>query len=130
MKEKVITVIRFLLGLMMVNAGFNKFFHYMPMPEMTQVAMDLMGAFGASGFMLPLIAITEIIAGVLLLSKRSTALGAVLMMPITVNIFLFHAFLDTAGMGMGIVLLLINIAILVSEKKRLFPMCGCDADCC
>jgi len=130
MKEKLITVIRFLLGLMMVNAGLNKFFHYIPMSEMSQSAMDLMGAFGASEYMLPLIAITEIVAGVLLLTKRYVAVGAVLMMPITVNIFLFHMFLDTAGMGMGVVLLLINIAILVSEKKRLYPMCDCDANCC
>jgi putative oxidoreductase len=129
MKEKVITGIRFLLGLMMVNAGLNKFLHYMPMPEMTEQAMELMGAFGASGYMFPLIAITEIVAGILLLTKKYNALGAVLMMPITVNIFLFHAFLDTAGMGMGIVLLAINIVILVSERKRLFPMCGCYANC-
>jgi len=130
MKEKVIIVIRFLLGLMMVNAGLNKFFHYIPMSEMSQSAMDLMDAFGASEYMFPLIAITEIVAGVLLLTKRYTAVGAVLMIPITVNIFLFHMFLDTAGMGMGIVLLLINIAILVSENKRLYPLCGCDANCC
>ena len=130
MKEKVITVIRFLLGLMMVNAGLNTFLHYMPLPEMTEQANDLMTAFGVSGYMFPLIAITEIIAGILLLSKKTTALGAVLMMPITINIFLIHAFLDPAGMGMGIVLLLINIVILVSEKKRLYPMCGCDANCC
>ena len=130
MKEKAITVIRFLLGLMMVNAGLNKFLHYMPMPEMTEQAMELMGAFGASGYMFPLIAITEIIAGILLLNKKTTGLGAVLMMPVTVNIFLFHAFLDIAGMVMGIVLLLTNIVILVSEKKRLYPMCGCDANCC
>ena len=122
MKEKVITGIRFLLGLIMVNSGLNKFLHYMPMPEMTEQAMELMGAFGASGYMFPLIAITEIIAGILLLSKKYTALGAVLMMPITVNILLFHAFLDTAGMVMGIVLLLINIVILVSEKKHLYPL--------
>jgi len=130
MKEKVITVIRFLLGLMMVNAGLNKFLHYMPMPEMSEQAIELMTAFGVSGYMFPLIAITEIIAGILLLNKKTTGLGAVLMMPITVNIFFFHAFLDTAGLGMGIVLLLINIVILVSEKKRLYPMCGCDANCC
>tara|TARA_B100000795_G_scaffold163215_1_gene122673 strand:- start:549 stop:920 length:372 start_codon:yes stop_codon:yes gene_type:complete len=122
MKEKAITGIRFLLGLIMVNSGLNKFLHYMPMPEMTEQAMELMAAFGASGYMFPLIAITEIIAGILLLSKKYTALGAVLMMPITVNILLFHAFLDTAGMVMGIVLLLINIVILVSEKKHLYPL--------
>jgi len=38
---------------MMVNAGLNKFFHYMPLLEMAQSAMDLMGAFGASEYMFP-----------------------------------------------------------------------------
>tara|TARA_B110000977_G_C11071993_1_gene489837 strand:+ start:284 stop:694 length:411 start_codon:yes stop_codon:yes gene_type:complete len=127
MKEKVITVIRFLLGLMMVNSGLNKFLHYMEMPEMAQPALDLLGAFGDSGYMFPLIAIVELVAGILLLTKKFTALGAVLMMPITVNIFLVHAFLDPAQVGMSVVLLLINITLLISERKRLYPMCGMDA---
>tara|TARA_B110000967_G_scaffold206843_1_gene254591 strand:- start:735 stop:1118 length:384 start_codon:yes stop_codon:yes gene_type:complete len=124
MKEKVITVIRFLLGLMMANSGLNKFLHYMEMPPMAQPAMDLLTAFGTSEYMFPLIGLVELVAGVLLLTKRFTALGAVLMMPITVNIFFLHAFLDPAQVGMSIVLLVINITLLVSEKKRLYPMCG------
>ena len=130
MKEKVVLVIRVLFGLMMVNAGLNKFLQYMPMPEMTEQAMELMGAFGATAYMFPLIAITELIAGVLIITKKYTALGAVLMMPVTVNIFLFHAYLDSAGLAMGAILLLINIGLLVSQKSRLYPMCGCDANCC
>jgi len=118
------------LHLSTISPNSLKTYNYMPMPEMSEQAIELMTAFGVSGYMFPLIAITEIIAGILLLNKKTTGLGAVLMMPITVNIFFFHAFLDTAGLGMGIVLLLINIVILVSEKKRLYPMCGCDATCC
>jgi putative oxidoreductase len=124
MKEKVITVIRFILGLMMANSGLNKFLHYMEMPAMAQPAMDLLTAFGTAEYMFPLIGLVELVAGVLLLTKRFTALGAVLMMPITVNIFFLHAFLDPAQVGMSIVLLVINISLLVSEKKRLYPMCG------
>jgi hypothetical protein len=130
MKEKVIIAMRFILGLMMVNAGLNKFFHYMPMPEMTEQAGALMGAFGASGYMFPMIALTEIIAGLMLLSKKYTAMGAMLMMIITVNILLFHIFLDTTGLIMSIVLVVFNIAILYSERKKIYPLCGCDADCC
>lgn len=130
MKEKVIIAMRFILGLMMVNAGLNKFLHYMPMPEMTEQAGVLMGAFGASGYMFPMIALTEIIAGLLLLSKKYTAMGAMLMMIITVNILLFHIFLDTTGLIMSIVLVVFNIAILYSERKKIYPLCGCGADCC
>ena len=94
------------------------------MPPMAQPAMDLLTAFGTSEYMFPLIGLVELVAGVLLLTKRFTALGAVLMMPITVNIFFLDAFLDPAQVGMSIVLLVINITLLVSEKKRLYPMCG------
>jgi len=130
MKEKVVLAVRILFGLMFVNAGLNKFLSYMPMPEMTEQAGALMGAFGATGYMFPLIAVTELFAGVLILTKKYNALGAVLMMPITVNIFLFHAFLDPAGLAMSIVLLGINIFLLYSQKKSFYPLCGCDANCC
>lgn len=130
MKEKVIIAMRFILGLMMVNAGLNKFFHYMPMPEMTEQAGALMGAFGASGYMFPMIALTEIIAGLMLLSKKYTAMGAMLMMIVTVNILLFHIFLDTTGLIMSIAFVVFNIAILYSERKKIYPLCGCSADCC
>ena len=130
MKEKVVLAVRILFGLMFVNAGLNKFLSYMPMPEMTEQAGALMGAFGATGYMFLLIAVTELFAGVLILTKKYSALGAVLMMPITVNIFLFHAFLDPAGLAMSIVLLGINIFLLYSQKKSFYPLCGCDANCC
>lgn len=130
MKEKVIIAMRFILGLMMVNAGLNKFFHYMAMPEMTEQAGALMGAFGASGYMFPMIAITEIVAGLMLFSKKFTAMGAMLMMIITINILLFHIFLDPAGLIMSIVLVAFNAAILYSEKNKIYPLCGCSKDCC
>jgi len=130
MKEKVILVVRILFGLMFVNAGLNKFLGYMPMPEMSEQAGALMGAFGATGYMFPLIAVTELIAGVLILTKKCNALGAVLIMPVTVNIFLFHTFLDPSGLVMAIVLLGVNIFLLYNQKTRLCSMCECDANCC
>lgn len=131
MKEKVVLVVRILFGLMFVNAGLNKFLQYMPMPEMSEQGMALMEAFGDTAYMFPLIAITELLAGLMIISKKCTALGAVLLMPVTVNIFLFHAFLDPAGLVMAIVLLGINIYLLYSQKSRLCSVCGCDAaKCC
>lgn len=32
MKQKIITVVSVLFGLMFINAGLNKFFNYMPVP--------------------------------------------------------------------------------------------------
>ena len=118
MKNKIFMGARILFGLMMVNSGLNKFLGYMPMPEMAEAAGALMGAFGASIYMFPLVGVVELIAGGLIITKKYNALGAVLMMPITVNIFLIHTVLDPAGFVMGLVLLLLNIWFLVENKEK------------
>lgn len=118
MKEKVLMVFRILFGLMMVNSGLNKFLQYMSMPEMTAEAGALMQAFMQSVYMFPLVAVVELLAGALIITKRFNALGAVLMMPITVNIFFIHMFLDPAGFVMGAVLLALNILFLVENKAK------------
>lgn len=118
MKEKVLMVFRILFGLLMVNSGLNKFLQYMPMPEMTPEAGALMGAFLEAGYMFPLVAVVELLAGAMIISKRFNALGAVLMMPITVNIFLIHTVLDPAGFVMGAILLVLNIWFLLDDKEK------------
>ncbi len=118
MKNKIFMGARILFGLMMVNSGLNKFLNYMEMPEMTEAAGALMGALGASIYMFPLVGIVELLAGALIITKKYNALGAVLMMPITVNIFLIHIFLDPAGFVMGLILLLLNVWFLVENKEK------------
>ena len=118
MKNKIFMGVRILFGLMMVNSGLNKFLGYMPMPEMAEAAGTLMGAFAASVYMFPLVTVVELLAGGLIITKKYNALGAVLMMPVTVNIFLIHTVLDPAGFVMGLILLLINTWILIENKEK------------
>ena len=113
--------VRILFAIMMINSGLNKFFNFMPIPEMAAPG-NLMGAFFASGYIFPLVAIVEIFAGALIITKKFNALGAVLMMPITVNIFLVHTVLDPAGFIIGLVLLLINLWILIENKEKFNPL--------
>ena len=122
MKNKIFMGVRILFGLMMVNSGLNKFLGYMPMPEMAEAAGILMGAFFASVYLFPLVGIVELLAGGLILTKKYSALGAVLMMPVTVNIFLVHAFLDPAGLVLGLILLLINSWIIFENKEKFLPL--------
>ena len=102
----------------MVNSGLNKFLQYMPMPEMSAEAGALMGAFAEAAYLFPLVGFVELVAGLMLFTKRFNALGAVLMMPITVNIFMIHTVLDPAGFVMGSVLLLLNIWFLYDNKEK------------
>ena len=118
MKNKFFTGARILFGLMMANSGLNKFLNYMPIPEMSESAEALMGALGESIYIFPLVAIVELVAGGLIITKKYNALGAILMMPVTINIFLIHIVLNPAGIILSLVLLLINIWVLFENKSK------------
>ncbi|MDX1627460.1 MAG: DoxX family protein [Fulvivirga sp.] len=122
MKDKILLVSTILFGLMMVNSGLNKFLNFMPQPEMSQEAMGLMSSFAASGWMFPLIAVIEITGGVLIAIPRYRALGAIIILPITAGIFLFHLVLEHATLLISIILLAINVWVIVENRSKYLPM--------
>lgn len=89
--------------------GLNGFFHFMAMPAPPPAAGAFFGAMYATGFFLPLLFSTQIVAGVLLLTNRFTPLALVILAPIVVQILAFHAFLDPAGMGIALVVLALEL---------------------
>lgn len=115
-------VISLLFGLMMINGGLNKFLHYIPMPPMPEAATKLMMVFIESQWLMSLIAVIEVIAGILIIIPKTRALAALMIFPITVGIVFFHIFQDASGMIMGFVLLLINLWIIFENKEKYMPM--------
>lgn len=94
---KVAVVLRILLGLAYVVFGANHFLHFMPQPEgAPQPAADFGLALAATGYMWPLVGATQLVGGLLLWAPRTVPLGLIVLMPVTVNIVLFHAMLDPA----------------------------------
>src|SRR5690606_34595800 len=122
MKNKILTVLCIVFGLMMVNAGLNKFFHYMPMPEMSEEMMQIMGAYLTLKWILPLVAVVEIIGGILIAIPKTRALGALMIFPVMVGIFIHHAVWDPAGMGMVFLLFAINIWAIVANWNKYEPI--------
>jgi uncharacterized membrane protein YphA (DoxX/SURF4 family) len=89
MKNKILFVVSLLFGLMYINAGLNKFFNYMPMPEkMPESSIKVMQAFTDIGWLMPLLGIVEIIGGALFITNRYRALGAIIILPVMVGILL------------------------------------------
>jgi uncharacterized membrane protein YphA (DoxX/SURF4 family) len=121
-KNKILFVVSLLFGLMMINSGFNKFFNYMPMPEVPEAAGALMYSFMQSGWVFPLVAIVEIIGGGLVICKKLRALGAIVLLPVIVGILLFNVVMVPAGAIMAIVLLGVNIWIIIENKDKYLPM--------
>lgn len=122
MKNKILTIICILFGIMMVNSGLNKFFHYMPMPEMSEEMMQVMGGFMTIKWILPLVAIVEIIGGVLIAIPKTRALGALVILPVMVGIFVHHLVHDISGVGVGLVLFAINIWVVIVNWNKYLPM--------
>jgi uncharacterized membrane protein YphA (DoxX/SURF4 family) len=95
---------RIMLGLIFVVFGLNAFFHFIPLPmPKGELAAEFMKALFLSQY-LHAVKIIEIAGGLLLLSGRFTALGLTLVGPVVVNILFFDAFLDSAGLPLGIML--------------------------
>lgn len=92
-------IARILLGLVFFVFGLDGFFHFIPQPTEPPSEPALSFAMGLlkSGYMFPLIKGTEVAVGALLLSNRFVALALVVIAPVIVNIFAFHAFLAPSG---------------------------------
>jgi len=122
MKSKVLTVLSVLFGLFMVNSGLNKFLHYMPMPEMSADVMAVFGAYMTVEWLMPLVALAEIVGGILFAVPKTRALGAVVVFPVMVGILAHHLYYDLPGIVVGLVLFAINVWVLVEYRDRYLPM--------
>tara|TARA_B100001123_G_scaffold444366_1_gene593000 strand:+ start:757 stop:1128 length:372 start_codon:yes stop_codon:yes gene_type:complete len=110
---------RLLLGLVFVLFGLNGFFDFIPLEAPAGEAGAFLGALGASGYLLPLIKITEIVAGALLLANRHVTLATLMLAPIVINILAFHVFLDNSGMLMAVAVSALEGYMLYENRNNL-----------
>jgi putative oxidoreductase len=109
-------VVRLVLGLVFVGSGVAGLLGAKPPAPEGSAAAAFLQALAATGYMLPLLKLTEFAAGLLILSGRFTALGLVLLAPVLVNIAGFHLFLAPAALPM--VALFISAAIYLARVHR------------
>jgi len=116
------TVLCILFALMFINAGLNKFFNYMPMPEMTAEQMKLMEAFIKISWLMPLTGAIELIGGLLFIFPKYRALGAIVILPVMVGIILHNAIFEPAGLMIALPFFLINLWIIGDNWNKYKPM--------
>jgi putative oxidoreductase len=123
MKKKILFVISLLFGLMFINSGLNKFFQYMPMPkDMPENMMKVMGAFMEIGWLMPLVAVVEIIGGILFITNKYRALGAIMIFPVTLGVLLTHVVNLQSGIPIALILMAINIWVIIENRAKYMPM--------
>jgi putative oxidoreductase len=120
MKYAVI-IVRVLLGLVFAVFGSNAFLHFIPMPPMQGLPGQFIGALFGSGYIYA-IAGVQVVGGLLLLIGRFVPLGLALLVPVIVNIVLYHIFLDPSGLGMACVISVLALFLLWAYRDRFAPL--------
>ena len=109
-------IARYLLGIIFLVFGANGFLHFIPMPPPTGLAGQYMGALFVSHFLV-VVFLLELIPAILLLAGRYVALALVLLGPVIVNIFLFHAFLAPSGLPLALVVVVLWLLVFASVRS-------------
>ncbi len=123
MKNKILFVVSLLFGLMFINAGLNKFFNYMPVPkDMPESLVKLMTAFMQVSWLMPLVGAAEVVGGVLFITNKYRALGAIIILPVMVGVVLTNLIYSPSGLPIALPLLAINIWVIIENRKKYLPM--------
>lgn len=95
---------------MLLTFGLNKFFWFMPDFEFGDNlgAKNLFEAFTASGYMWPLVGGLEAVIGLLFIIKKAFSAALLALIPISVNVVLFHAVLDPPNIGPALLVAIVN----------------------
>src|SRR5258708_3303208 len=118
------TVARIGLGLVFATFGLNKLLPFLPQPPISGPPAQFFGALFATGYMIPLIPLTEIVAGLMLLSGGFVPLGLTLLAPVIVTILGFQLFLAQGGFGPPVVVLALELYLAWTYRDAFAPMLG------
>jgi uncharacterized membrane protein YphA (DoxX/SURF4 family) len=116
---KIATIIsRILLGFIYLVFGLDYFLHFIPYePHHTgKVAAFKAGLIGV-GYFYPMIKSIQIVGGISLLIDQYAPFFAVVVFPISVNVFLYHTILVPSGWLMGVLLIVPNLFLGYAYRK-------------
>lgn len=117
-------ILRIILGLGLIFFGLGKLIHFnfLPNPTFDEDASLFMDSLNNTGYVLPVVAILEIFVGILLVFNKWVSFALILLVPITVNVLLFHLFLDSPGLILAIVVVLLNGILIYKHWKSYRPL--------
>jgi len=108
-------IVRTLMGLLFIFASVVVLLNIFPPPPPDQMPNDIARKFNegiwATPYFIKLLKITELLCGIAFVSGRFVPLATVVIAPIIINIFMYHAFVDTSGLPVGIFLVVANVFV-------------------
>lgn len=110
-------IVRIALAVLLIIFGANKFLHFIPMPPMVGPAGDFMNSLGATGYIFPVVGILEVFVGVMLLLRKWVPFVLIVLAPISINIVLFHVFLNIPGVGAALLVAVLNATLIYKNWR-------------
>ncbi|MFM6930474.1 MAG: acyltransferase [Bdellovibrio sp.] len=122
--NKAKTAARLIYGLLWVVFGLNFFLHFLPQPAevMPEAAMKFLGGLMAAPYFMPMVKVTEIVVGIMLLANIAVPLALILISPIVVNILLFHTVLAPASPGIALAVTALNVFLGIAYWNSFKPL--------
>ena len=112
-------IARILMGLVFVVFGLNRFVRFLPPdPLPAGLAGQFLGALIESHY-LHVVSALQLAGGALLLVNRYVPLALVILGSVIVNIFLYHLFMDRAGVPYAAILVALW-GIVASQHRQAF----------
>ena len=117
-------VVRVSLGTTLVVFGANMIFHFIPMdlPDINSRAGKFMNSLSATGYIFPVVGVLEVLIGILLILKKWVAFALTILAPISINILLFHLFLDIPGLSIALAIVVFNTILILKHWPQYKPL--------
>lgn len=90
--------------------------------EMPPDAANFIASLESTGYVFYVVAILEIFIGLLLLINRWVPFALILLAPISLNILLFHIFLDISDISVAILIVASNVILIYKYWKSYRPL--------
>jgi putative oxidoreductase len=119
--RKAAVVVRLILGTIFVVFGLDGVLHFLPIPPMPAAANSVIGVLVSYRLFYAVKAL-EVSSGLLLLSGRFVPLALCLLAPIIFNIVWFDVALAPATAPMGILLVVLEGALLWQHRSLFRPL--------
>ncbi|AWH84196.1 DoxX protein [Flavobacterium album] len=122
MNSQFTKIVRILLGLILVAFGINKLYAFIPLPQPSPEAASFMESLADTGYILTIVAIFEILIGLMLLIKKWVPFVLLLLVPLSLNILLFHIFLDVPAIATALLVVIMNGILLYKHRQKYKPL--------
>lgn len=122
MNSKFTQTVRIVLGIILLVFGANKIYTFIPLPQPPQQAAEFMASLADTGYIPTVVALFEIIMGLLLLFRLWVPFVLLLLVPLSLNILLFHLFLDIPAIGTALLVVALNGILLYKHRVKYRPL--------